>query len=145
MLAILARENITLDILLQPKTNTRATTCRAELSNDHRGCNRTNRTGSSNPQQSVEASMGIEMPKNRGGRCFVRRKTMALCDQKCFSLLYLSVETERRRLLTQKFPHYNIFDLSTLKIWEMMEIAFIRPRNIALDRYISSRGNRKEG
>ena len=48
-----------------------------------------------------------------------------LCDQKCVSLLYLSIRTEGRRLLTQKFPHDNIYDLTTLKLWEMMEIAFL--------------------
>ena len=38
--------------------------------------------------------------------------------------------------MTQKFPHDNIYDLSTLKLWEMMEIAFIRPRNITFDRHV---------
>ena len=34
-----------------------------------------------------------------------------LCDQKCVSLLYLSIGTEGRRLLTQKFPQqYLRFD-----------------------------------
>ena len=59
-----------------------------------------------------------------------------LCNQKCVSLLHLSIGTEDRRLLTQKFPHDNIYDLTTLKLWEMMEIAFIRPRNITFDRYV---------
>ena len=59
-----------------------------------------------------------------------------LYDQKCVSLLYLSIGTEGRRLLTQKIPHDNIYDLTTLKLWEMMEIAFVRPRNITFDRYV---------
>ena len=59
-----------------------------------------------------------------------------LCDQKCVSLLYLSIGTGGRRLQTQKFPHDNIYDLTTLKLWEMIEIAFIRPRNITFDRYV---------
>ena len=58
-----------------------------------------------------------------------------MCDQKCVSLLYLNIGTEGRRLLTQKFPHDNIYALTTLKLWEMMEIAFIRPRIITFDRY----------
>ena len=58
-----------------------------------------------------------------------------MCDQKCVSLLYLSIVTEGRRLLTQ-FPHDNINNLTTLKLWEMMEIAFIRPRNITFGRYV---------
>ena len=59
-----------------------------------------------------------------------------LCDQKCASLLYLSILTEVRRLLVQKLPHNNIYDLTTLKLWEMMEITFIRPRNKTFDRYL---------
>ena len=47
-----------------------------------------------------------------------------------------NIGTEGRRLLTQKFPRDNIYDLTTLKHWEMMEIAFIRSRNITFDRYV---------
>ena len=68
-----------------------------------------------------------------------------LCDQKCVSLLYLSIGTEGRRLLTEKFPHNNIYDLTTLKLSEMMEIAFIRPRNITLDRYLFFSRKQKKG
>ena len=68
-----------------------------------------------------------------------------LRDQKYVSLLYLSVGTEGRRLLTQKFPHDNIYDLTTLKLWEMMEIAFIRPRNITFDRYVFFSRKQKKG
>ena len=68
-----------------------------------------------------------------------------LCDLKCVSLLYLSFGTEGRRLLTQKFPHDNIYDLTTLKLWEMMEIAFIRPRNITFDRYVFFSRKQKKG
>ena len=59
--------------------------------------------------------------------------------------MYLSFGTEGRRLLTQKFPHDNIYDLSTLKLWEMMEIAFIRPRNITFDRYLFFSRKQKKG
>ena len=41
-----------------------------------------------------------------------------------------------KTLTSQKFPHDNIYDLTTLKLWEMMEIAFIRPRNITFHRYV---------
>ena len=72
-------------------------------------------------------------------------RTWPLCNQKCVSLLYLSIGTEGRRLLTQKFPHDNIYDLTTLKLWQMMEIAFIRPRNITFDRYVFFSRKQKKG
>ena len=68
-----------------------------------------------------------------------------MCDQKCVSLLYLSIGTEGRRHLTQKFPNDNIYDLTTLKPWEVMEIAFIRPRNIIFDRYVFFSRKQKKG
>ena len=68
-----------------------------------------------------------------------------LCHQKCVSLLYLSIGIEERRLLTQKFPHDNIYNLTALKPWEMMEIAFIRPRNITIDRYVFFSRKQKKG
>ena len=46
---------------------------------------------------------------------------------------------------TQQFSHDNIYDLSTLKLWEMMEIAFIRPRNITVDRYVFFSRKQKKG
>ena len=58
--------------------------------------------------------------------------------------MYLSIGTEGRRLLTQKFPHDIIYDLTTLKLWETMEIAFIRPRNITFDRYVFFSRKRKK-
>ena len=59
-----------------------------------------------------------------------------LCNQKCVSFLCLSIATEGTRRSTQKFPHDNIYDLSTLKFWDMMEIALIRTQNITFDRYV---------
>ena len=59
--------------------------------------------------------------------------------------MYLSIGTEGRRLLTQKFPHDNIYDLTTLKLWEKMEIAFTRPRNITFDRYVLCSQKQKNG
>ena len=69
----------------------------------------------------------------------------SLCNQKSVSLLYLSIGMEGRRLLTQKVPDYNIYDLTTLKLWEMMEIDFIRTRNITFDRYVFFSRNQKKG
>ena len=50
----------------------------------------------------------------------------------------------RVAVLTQKFPHDNIYDPSTLKLWEVMEIAFIRPRNITFDCYVPFSGEQKK-
>ena len=61
------------------------------------------------------------------------------------SCILASDGTEGRRLLTQKFSHDNFYDLTTLKLWEMMEIAFIRPRNITFDRYVIFSKKQKKG
>ena len=59
--------------------------------------------------------------------------------------LFCTFGTEGRRLLTQKFPHDNIYDLITLKLLEMMEIDFIRPLNIRFDRYEFFSRKQKKG
>ena len=89
--------------------------------------------------------MGTKMSKdNRSGNS-IRERPWNLWDQKGVSLLYLSIGTEGRRLLTQKFPHNNIYDLTTLKLWEMMKITFVRPRNITFDRYVFFSRKQKKG
>ena len=74
-----------------------------------------------------------------------RERPCHLCDQKSVSLLYLIIGTEGRRLQTQKFPHDNIYDLTTIKLWKMMETAFIRPRIITFDRYVFFSRKQKKG
>ena len=82
---------------------------------------------------------------SKDNRILCGERPWNLCNQKCVSLLYLSIGTEGRCLLNQKFPHDNIYDLTTLKLWEMMEIAFIRPRNITFDRYVFFSRKQKKG
>ena len=117
----------------------------AKIWDGHWRCNGIYGKRSTNQEQSTETSMGAKMPKNNGGRRFVWRTSMASMWPKRISLLYLSIGTEGWRLLTQKFPHDNIHDLTTLKLWEMMEIAFIRPRNITFDRYVFFLRKQKKG
>ena len=101
-----------------------------------------------NQEQSTEASMGIGMPKITEGGVFCGETPWHLCEHKCVSLLYLSIGTEGRRFLTQKQTfsyHDNIYDLTTLKLWEITEIVFIRPRNITFDRYVFFSRKQKKG
>ena len=75
-------------------------------------------------------------------KCQKINEAGVLCDQRCVSLLHLSIGTEG---LTQKFPRDNIYDLSTLKLWEMMKKAFVRPRNITFDRNVFFLRKQKKG
>ena len=132
-LAILARENITLTTLLQPKPTTVRLPAEPkyemaiEDATEETERNRQIR----NSQLKLQWELKCQKITEAGVLCGER--PWHLCDQKCVSLLYLSVRTEGRRLLTQKLPHDNIYDLTTLKLWELMEIAFFRPRNITFD------------
>ena len=135
-LAILARENITLDTLLQPKpTMVRLPSepkykMAIEDATEETERDRQIRKSQLKLQWDLKCQKITEASVVCGGRPW------HLCDQKCVSILYLSIGIEGRRLLTQNFPHDNIYNLTTLKLWEMMEIAFIRPRNITFDRYV---------
>ena len=144
-LAILARENITIDTLLQPKPSTVRLPVEPKyempLDDTTEEAERERRVR--NNQLKLQWELKCQKITEAGILCGER--PWNLCDQKCVSLLYLSIGTEGRRLLTQKFPHDNIYNLTTLKLWEMMEIAFIRPRNITFDRLVFFSRKQKKG
>ena len=135
-LAILARQNIPLDTLLQPKpTQVRLPVqpkygITIEDATEQRERDRQIH----NSQLKLQWELKWQKITEAGVLC--SRRPWPLCDQNCVSLLCLSIGTEGRRLLTQKFPHDYIYDLSTLRFWEMMEICFFQPRNITFDRYV---------
>ena len=120
-IAILARENITLVTLLYPKP----THVRLPVEPKYE-------MAIEDATEDTERDRQIR--NNQLKLCGER--PWSLCDQKNVSLLYLSIGTEGRRLLTQNFRHDNLYDLTILKLWEMLLIAFIRPRNITFDRYL---------
>ena len=142
-LAILARENVTLDTLLQRKPTTVRPPAepKYEMAIEDATDDTERDRQIRNSQLKLQGDLKCQKLMEAGVLCGER--PWNICDQKCVSLLYLSIETEGRRLLTQKFPHDNIYDLTAPKLWEMMEIAFIRPRNITFDRYVFSQENRK--
>ena len=114
-LAILAGENITLDTLLQPKPTT--VRLPAEPKYEMPIEDATNETKRDrqirNSQMKLQWELKCRKITEAGVLC--GKRPWHLCDQKCVSLLYLSICTEGRRLLTQKFPHDNIYDLTTLR------------------------------
>ena len=107
-LAINARENITLDTLLQ----TRPTHVRLPLkpkyematedATEHTELDRQIRNNQ------LKIQWELKCQKNTEAGILLGNKPRTLCDQKCVSLVYITIETEARRLLTQKFPHDNI-------------------------------------
>ena len=135
-LAIPERGNITLDTLLQPKpTHVRLPAepkfeMPIEDATEQTERDRQIRNSQLKLQWELKCLEITEAGFLRGERRW------SLCDQMCVSLLYLSIVTDGRRQFKQKFTHDNIYDLSTLLLWEMMEMAFIRPRNITFDRYV---------
>ena len=144
-LAILARENITLETLLQPKP----THVRLEVEPKYEmaiedATEQTKRDRQiRNNQLELQWELKCQKFTEAGQLCGER--PWSLFDQKCVLLLYLSIGTEGRRDLIQKFRHDNNYHLLTLKLWELMEIAFIRPRNIVLECYVSLPRKQKKG
>ena len=143
-LAILARENITLDTLLQPQPTHERLPAEPNYEKAIEDATEDTERDQKIRNSQLKLQWELKCQKKTGVLC--GEWPWHLCDQKCVSLLYLSIGTEGRRLLTQKFPLDNIYDLTTLKHWKMMEIAFIRPRNIIFDRYVFfSRKQKKDG
>ena len=144
-LAILARENITLDTLLQPKPTTVRLPAEPKYETSIEDSTIETERDRQIRKSQLKLQWELKCQKLTEAGVLCGERPWNLCDRKCVSLLYLSIGTEGRRLLTQKFPHDNIYDLSTLKLWEMMEIAFIRPRNITFDRYVFFSRKQKKG
>ena len=144
-LAILAREKITVDTLLQPKPTTVRLPAvpKYEMPIEDATDDTERDRQIRNNQLKLQWDLKCQKITEAGILC--GEQPWNLCDQKRVSLLYLSIGTEGRHLLTQKFPHDNIYELTTLKLWEMMEIAFIRPRNITFDRYVFFSRKQKKG
>ena len=144
-LAILARENITLDLRLQPKPTTVRLPAEPnyemaieDATEDTEGDRQIR-----NSQLKLQWDLKCQKLMEAGVLC--GEWPLNMCDQKCISLLYLSMGTEGKRQLTQKFPLDKIYDLTTLKLWEMMEIAFIRPINMTFDRNVFFSRKQKKG
>ena len=144
-IAMLARENILLDTLLQAMpTHVRISAEPKYEITIEDAIEPTERDRQiRNSQLKLQWEWKCQKITEAGVLCGER--PWSLCDQKCISLVYFSIGTEGRRLLTQEFPHDNISDVSNLKLLEMMKIAFIRPRNITFDRYVFFLRKQKEG
>ena len=63
-------------------------------------------------------------------------KPWDVADRKAKSMAYLTIGTEGRRLHTRKYPHTNVENITTLQLWEELELPFIRLRNVTFDRYL---------
>ena len=86
----------------------------------------------------------LECQKMECGR-FVWWKTLVFMQSKVCLAPLPQYWNGRQTALTQKFRHDNIYGLSTLKVWEMMEIDFIRPKNITFVRYLIFSSEQKKG
>ena len=144
----LARENITLDTLLQPKPSTVRLPAEPKYEMAIEDATKETERDRQIRNSQLKLQWELKYQKITEAGVLCGERPWQLCDQKYVSLfLYFSTGTEGRRLLTQKFPQDNIHDLTTLKIWEVIEIAFIRPRNITFDRYVffSRKQKRRNG
>ena len=63
-------------------------------------------------------------------------KPWTQADRKTVSMLYLSLGSEGRRIICSRNPHLKMDILTTVKFSRIMEITFIRQRNITFDRYM---------
>ena len=63
-------------------------------------------------------------------------KPWQLCDRKAFSLMYLSLGTEGRRVFNSKNSTVNLDEISTRNLWDVLNKTFIRIHKITFDRYL---------
>ena len=59
-----------------------------------------------------------------------------MSDKECVSVGYFNTGTERRRILTIKFPLDDIYHVTTQKLWVFSEHSFTRTRIEKFERYV---------
>ena len=103
-LAILARENIPLDTLLQPKPTTVRLPAEPKYETAIEDSTMETERDRQIRNSQLKLNWELKCQKVTEAGVLFGERPWNLCDQKCVSLLYLSIGTEGRRLLTQKFP-----------------------------------------
>ena len=104
-LAILARENITIDTLLKPQPT--MVRLPAETKYEMAIEDATEERERDWPIRSSQLKLqwDLKCQKITEAGVLFGERPWHLCDEKCVSLLYLSIGTEGRRVLTQKFTN----------------------------------------
>ena len=125
-LAILAHEIITLDTLLQPKPTMVRLPAepKYEMAIEDAAEETTRNRQIRNSQLKLQWDLKCQKITEAGVLC--GEQPWHLCDQKCVSLLYLSIGTEGRRLLSElcrlctcPFPHGQVRFDSKLHFWNI--------------------------
>ena len=135
-LALLAKENIALDILLEPKPETVQLPLEPIYENTI--------TGSSAQSERERLVRDAQLKMNWENRCQKQMEIGIMCgdkpwtqaDRKTVSMLYLSLGTEGRRIICSRNTHLKMDNLTTVELWNIMESTFIRQRNITFYRYM---------
>ena len=134
-LALFAKENITLDILLEPKPENVQLPLEPVYENT--------RTGSSAQSERESLARNAQLKMNWENRCQKQMEIGIMCgdkpwiqaDRKTVSMLYLSLSTAGRRIICSRNQHLKLDTLATVVLWNIMESTIIRQRNITFDRY----------
>ena len=116
-LAILAKDGINLDVLLNQKSTTMDLRSKPQYKQPIEDPTKaTEREGKSRNAQ-LKLSWELECQKimDAGILCW------DLCDQKSVSLLYLSIVTEGRRILNRKESHAVTSELTTIELWTISD------------------------
>ena len=135
-LALLAKENIALDILLEPKPETVQLPLEPIYENTIRG--------SSAQSERDRLATNAQLKMNWENRCQKQMEIGIMCGdkpwaqayRKTVSMLYLSLGSEGRRIICSRNPHLKMDILTTVELWNIMEATFFRQRNITFDRYM---------
>ena len=135
-LALLAKENIALDVLLEPKPKSVQLPLEPIYENTI--------TGSSAQLERERLAKNAQLKMNWENRCQKQLEIGIMCgdkpwtqvDRKTVSMLYLSLGTEGRRIICSRNPHLKMDILTTVELWNIIESTFIRQGNITFDRYM---------
>ena len=135
-LALLAKKNIALDFLLEPKPESVQLPLEPIYENTI--------TGSSAQSERERLARNAQLKMNWENQCQKQREIGIMCgdksstqaDRKTVSILYLRLGTKGRRIICRRNPHLKMDILTTVEHLNIMESTFVRQRNITFDRYM---------
>ena len=135
-LAFLAKKNIALDFLLEPKPESVQIPLELIYENTI--------TGSLVQSERERLARNAQLKMNWENRCQKQREIGIVCgdkswtqaDRKTVSMLYLRLGTKGRRIICSRNPHLKMDILTTVEHLKIMESTFVRQRNITFDRYM---------
>ena len=133
LLAIIAKENLDIDNLKEPlKGETTIPVLESAQESETDPQRKAREARNKETMRVYEHAEDKRLAEEKGKFGGMRRYE---ADKKVRSILYLALGAEGKRVFAQKHPRAKVLGILFKEIFELLEVAFIKPTNITFERY----------